>query len=66
MSNRLKYERLYKESNRLIDLKRHDLKVPKDSDIVIQGLGFIHVTHDSNIIVYIREGVSVYCRESLI
>lgn len=66
MSNNLKIKRLFKETNTLKDLKRHELDVDCDNDVVVQGLGFIKFTHKSKIVLYTKENVSVYVRKNLI
>lgn len=66
MSNSLNIRRVYKENNELKDLKKHTVCAKKDDDIVIQGLGFIKISNDSNIVLYTKEGVSVFVRKKLI
>ena len=66
MSNNLNIDRIYKNTNALINLKKHELSIENDSDIVIQGLGFIKVTNKSNITLYTLEGVRVFIRKNLI
>lgn len=66
ISNSLNIRRVYKENNELKDLKKHTVCAKKDDDIVIQGLGFIKISNDSNIVLYTKEGVSVFVRKKLI
>ena len=66
MSNNLKIKRLFKETNALKNLKKHELDVDCDNDVVVQGLGFIKFTHKSKIVLYTKENVSVYVRKNLI
>ena len=66
MSNNLKIKRLFKDTNTLKDLKRYELDVDCDNDVVVQGLGFIKFTHKSKIVLYTKENVSVYVRKNLI
>ena len=66
MSNNLKVKRLFKDTNALKDLKKYELDVECDNDVVIQGLGFIKFTHKSKIVLYTKENVSVYVRKNLI
>jgi len=66
MSNKLEINRQFKDNERLNYLKKHELFVSDDSDIVIQGLGFIKVTNKSNITLYAKEGVRVFVRKNLI
>ena len=65
-SNRLLINRVYKETNDLKNLKKHEIKVDKDTDIVIQGLCFIKVSIPSSFILYVNENVDVFTRKSLI
>ena len=66
ISNNLEITRLFKDSEKLKDLKKHNLNIDDDSDIVIQGLGFIKVTKKCNICLYTKEGVRVFVRKNLI
>ena len=66
ISNNLEINRVFKDSNKLKNLKKHELLLEEDSDIVIQGLGFIKVTNKSKINLYIKEGVRVFVRKNLI
>ena len=66
MANNLNIKRLYKETNELKDLKKHEINLEKDSDIVIQGLGFLKFTHSSKVVLYTKENVSVFVRKNLI
>ena len=65
-SNNLNIERIYKDSDKLKDLEKHELLVDDDNDIVIQGLGFIKVTNKTNIVLYTKKGVRVFIRKNLI
>ena len=66
MTNNLKIKRIFKDTNDLKQLKKHELNVDVDNDVVIQGLGFIKFTHKSKIVLYTKENVSVYVRKNLI
>ena len=66
LSNDLKIERYYKDSNKLCTLKKHQISVEKGNDIVIKGLGFIKVTHNTNIILYLDENIKYMVRQSII
>lgn len=66
MSNELKYIRNYKETDKLNNLKKHIIDCDYDTDIVINGLGFIKVVNKTSIILYTLDNVDVYTRESLI
>ena len=66
MSNNLNIHRIYKETNELFNLKKIELNIEDDSDIVIQGLGFIKFTNKSKVVLYTKEDVSVFVRKNLI
>lgn len=66
MSNKLDFIRIYKDSDKLINLKKHVLDVDDNMDIVINGLGFIKVVKKANIILYTLDNVLVYTRKNLI
>ena len=66
MANTLEINRYYKDIDNLKSLKKYELLVEDDSDIVFQGLGFIKVTNESKITVYAEEGVRVFVRKNLI
>jgi len=66
MSNNLEINRLFKDTNKLKDLKKYELLVEKDSDIVIQGLGFIKIANKSKVTLYTKEGVRIFVRKNLI
>jgi hypothetical protein len=66
MSNELEFKRIYEEKNILNNLKKHTLKVPENSDIVITDLGFIKVQKATTIIIYTLDNVEVFVRKALI
>ena len=66
MSNKLKIDRIFKDSDKFTNLKKHVLEVYEDSDIVINGLGFIKVVRKDKITLYTKDNVEVYVRDSLI
>lgn len=66
MSNNLNIKRIYKNIDNLKNLKKYELVLEDDSDIVIQGLGFIKITNKTKIILYIKEGISVFVRKNII
>ena len=66
VSNNLEFLRIYKESDKLTNLKKHIINVDDDNDIVINGLGFIKVVKKTQIIIYTLDNVDVYTRKSLI
>ena len=64
VSNNLNIERKYKED--INDLKLHVIDVEPDTDIVIEGLGFIKFTKSETVRIYTLDGVNIYKRKSLI
>lgn len=64
MSNDLVFDRFYKDSDRLKDLKKITLNAFENSEIVISGLGFIKIKKAEKIDVYIDSKVNVYLRKS--
>ena len=64
MSNNLNITRYYKDMD--INLTKHKLKVKKGEDLVILGLGFIKLSKDSIINVYVIGNTSVFVRDALI
>ena len=65
MSNLFNVERFYK-SEKLNDLECKEYNVKSGEDIVINGLGFIKVTTNCSLKIYVLKGVKTYIRESLI
>lgn len=66
VSNLLNIKRIFKDNNKLKNLKENVIRVKKGEDIVISGLGFIKVTNNDIIKIYTLEGVDVYTRKNLI
>lgn len=66
VSNLLNIKRIFKDNNKLKNLKENIIRVKKGEDIVISGLGFIKVTNNDIIKIYTLEGVDVYTRKNLI
>lgn len=66
ISNKLNIDRLFKDTDKLINLVKHELSVEDDNDIVINGLGFIKVVNKTNITLYTLDDVDVFVRKSLI
>lgn len=64
-SDKLKIERTFERKNHK-DLVKKYLDVASGKDIVINGLGFIKVSKDTQMDVYVKDGVSIYIRDSLI
>lgn len=66
ISNDLKLERFYKTTDKLENLKYHNLDIKENQDIIIKGLGFIKSTNNTKIKLYIDKNVKVSVRKSLI
>lgn len=65
-SNNLSIKRIYKDNNILIDNKKYTFSVESGKDIVILGLGFIHVSKNTIIDIYVVGNTSVFVRDALI
>lgn len=65
MSSKLDINRTFKQTNKFLNLKKHDLYVPNDSDVVFQGLGFIKFTNKCRLSIYI-DCANVFVRKNLI
>lgn len=66
LSNLLKIERSFKDVDKLKDLVKHEINTLDNSDIVINGLGFIKFVSASKVVIYAPKGVDVYLRKALI
>lgn len=66
LSNSLVIDHLFKETDKLKELARHDLKVDNNNDVVITGLGFIKIRDKTKLTIYAPAGVKIFTRESLI
>jgi len=66
ISNNLKLNRFYKQTNKLQNLKCHNLDIKENQDIVIKGIGFIKVTKATKIKLYINENTKISVRNSII
>lgn len=64
LSNNLLIEREFDSIN--TDLVRKEIFMEYGSDLVIKGLGFINVKKRCTVIVYVKEGIEVFSRTSLI
>ena len=64
MSNNLNITRYYKKID--IPLTKHHLNVKSNQDIVILGLGFIHVSNSCALDIYVIKETSVFTRDALI
>ena len=65
ISNSLNIKRYYKDIS-TSNLVKHHLNVKKGQDIVILGLGFIHVSKNCIIDIYVIDKTSVFVRNALI
>ncbi len=66
VANSLSIIRDFKVNNKLNDLEHHIIKVEENSDIVINGLGFIKIVNSDCFNIYVPKGVDVYTRHALI
>ena len=66
ISNNLKIDRFYKENNKLNNLKKQTITIKKNHDLVIKGLGFIKVTTDTTLTLYLDEKIKFIIRQSII
>ena len=66
ITNEIPITRSFKDTDKLIDLEKHELDVDNNSDIVITGFCFIKVMKKSHIVIYTVKGVDVYTRDALI
>lgn len=65
-SNNLDISREFNNSDKLLDLEKHELLVFENQDIVISGMGFIKVTNNGKITIYTLPNVDIFTRLSLI
>ena len=65
ISNQLDVCRLFKNKENP-ELNEIEIKVKKNEDLVITGLGFIKFTKDETIKVSVLKGVKVFTRKSLV
>lgn len=66
VSNNLSIDRYYKNIDKLKNLEKHEIYVEDNSDVVIQGLGFIKFTYKEEITLYTKKEVKVFTRNNLI
>ncbi len=64
-SNQLKIERLFKNVE-LSDLKLISLDIPNNSDVVINGIGFVNVKNKTHLNIYTIDNVDVFIRKEII
>ena len=65
ISNNLNVNRYYKDVS-FDNLTKHHLKINKNQEVVILGLGFIHVGAECDMDIYVIKNTSVFIREALI
>lgn len=66
MSNKLKINRIYKENDKLSNLKSYNIDIEDNEDLVIKGLGFIKFKQKCKIKLYLNKDVNYYTRDSLV
>lgn len=66
VSNSLKFERIYKENNRLNNLEKYHLSILDNQDLVIKGLGFIKFKNKCDIDLYLYSGAEFFIRNSIV
>lgn len=66
MNDKLRYEKVKTKNNKLKELNSVKYEVKEPSDIVINGLGFIRITKESNITINIIDTKMVSIRKSMI
>ncbi len=66
ISNDLKVKRINQNRDYLKDLNKVDYTVKYDSDLVINGLGFIKIVNKGKISIYIDKTINTFMRKSLI
>ncbi|MBR3229294.1 MAG: 50S ribosome-binding GTPase [Bacilli bacterium] len=66
ISNSLKINRIFKDTDKLSHLKKYNIDLSDNQDIVIKGLGFIKVKNKCNINLYLLDGVKYFIRNSII
>ncbi len=63
-SNSLTIERVYKMPKDLENFQYYQITVPQNSDIVFPELGFIKITKETDVGLYVDKNISFYVRES--
>lgn len=66
LSNKLRINRFYKDSDKLFSLEKYEVIIPDDSDLVIRGLGFIKFKKNCVVNLYLKKGVNFFVRNSII
>ena len=55
LSNKLRINRFYKDSDKLFSLEKYEVIIPDDSDLVIRGLGFIKFKKNCVVNLYLKK-----------
>ncbi len=66
LSNDLNIERFFEKKDNLINLNKHSISLEDNSDLVIKGLGFIKVTSQTNMDLYLFDKIEFMIRQSII
>ena len=66
VANNLNIERVFKDTNKLIDQEKITLQVYENNDIVLVGLGFIKVKKSALITIYVAKNIKIEIRNSMI
>ena len=66
MSDKLRYEKLKAKNNKLKDLDCINYEINEPSDIIVNGLGFIRVSRQGSINIYVIDKKLVSIRKSMI
>ena len=64
ISNNINIRRVYK--NKSCELKKYELHIEKNQDLVIKGIGFITFKKDSKVTLWLKENVKYLIRNSVI
>ena len=65
MSNSLDIKRIYKDVDDLLNLKKYEFVLNENSDVVIQGLGFLKFTNKGKVTIYV-DCAKAFVRKNLI
>ena len=66
MSNSLNINRIYKPNDKFSNLKKYEVKINDNEDLVIKGLGFIKFKQKCKINLYLNQKVKYFIRDSLV
>ncbi len=65
ISNNLKIERFYKETDKLKNNKKYHFHNISDEDLIIKGLGFIKTKNIDSLDIYVNEKIKITKRQSI-